>query len=82
MKRVGLIFNDKECQVLNFTDITAYKNLEEEKETSRLLKTLNESVHHEMIGPLKTNVDICKRLAASLPNKAEKRMIQTVLISS
>ena len=77
-----MIFNDVECQVLNFNDITSYKRLEEEEEMSRLLKTLNASVHHEMIGPLKTSVDICKRLVVKLPNKEEKRMVQTVLLSS
>ena len=82
VKRVGMTFNDRECVVLNFTDITTYKKLEEERETSKLLKALNASVHHEMIGPLKNSVDICKRLIALLPNKAEKRMLQTVLISS
>ena len=77
-----MTFNDVECQVLNFNDITSYKRLEEEEEMSRLLKTLNASVHHEMIGPLKTSVDICKRLVEKLPNKEEKRMVQTVLLSS
>ena len=82
VKRMDLTFNDIECQVLSCNDITAYKRLEEEEEMSRLLKALNASVHHEMIGPLKTSVDICKRLIGKLPNKEEKRMIQTVLISS
>ena len=27
VKRMDLIYNDKECQVLNFTDITTYKRL-------------------------------------------------------
>ena len=28
LKRIGLSFNNKNCQVLNFTDMTAYKQLE------------------------------------------------------
>ena len=27
VKRIDLIFNETECQVINFTDITAYKRL-------------------------------------------------------
>ena len=27
VKRMNLIFNDKECQVVNFTNITTYKRL-------------------------------------------------------
>ena len=65
VKRMDLIFNDQECQVLNFNDITTYKRLKKEEETSRLLKTLNASVHHEMLGPLSTNVEIAKRLIQS-----------------
>ena len=48
--------------MINFSDITAYKRLEQEKEMNRLLKTLNTSVHHEMLTPLKANVDIAKRM--------------------
>ena len=81
VERVEIIYNDKECLLFNFKDITALKKLDEEKETSRMLKVLNASVHHEMIGPLKTSVDICKRLIPQWPNKQEKRMLQTVLIS-
>ena len=52
VKRIEMIFNDKECLVLNFTDITPYKSLTQEKERSLLLKTLNASVHDEMKSPL------------------------------
>ena len=48
--------------MINFSDITAYKRLEQEEEMNRLLKTLNTSVHHEMLTPLKANVDIAKRM--------------------
>ena len=67
--RMPLIFNDKECQVINFTDITTYKRLEQEEETNRLLTTLNETVHHSMIGPLKSNLGSSMRLFRKLKNK-------------
>ena len=69
--------------MINFTDITAYKRLKQEEETNRLLKTLNTSVHHEMLAPLKANVDISERLVKSLQKfPYEKKMAETVLISS
>ena len=56
VKRVEMTFNDINCQVINFTDITTYKLLKQEEETNRLLQALNTSAHHEMLGPLKTNI--------------------------
>ena len=75
VKRGKLTFNDSECQLLNFTDITMYRRLKKEEETNRFLKTLNASVHHEMIGPLKVNVELCERLISKLPNTQEKYLI-------
>ena len=66
VKRMDLLFNAKECQVLTFTDITMYKQLKQEAEKSRLLSTLNTSVHHEMLGPLKANIEFSERLIRSL----------------
>lgn len=44
---MSMSFNDKECQVLNFTDITTQKRLKHEEEKSRLLETLNlVKMHH------------------------------------
>ena len=56
VKRMDLLFNDKECQLLSFADITTYKRLKQEEETNRLLKMLMTSVSHEMLAPLKANV--------------------------
>ena len=82
VKRVEMIFNDINCQVLNFTDITTYKLLKQEEETSRLLQALNASAHHEMLGPLKTNVEFSNRLVNLLRDKEHKKMCQTINISS
>ena len=69
--------------MINFTDVTAFKRLKQEEETNRLLKTLNTSVHHEMLAPLKANVEISSRLVKSLQNFLhEKKMAETILISS
>ena len=55
-------FNNKVCQLLNFTDITHLDRLKKVEEKSRLLSTLSTSVHHEMIGPIKSNIDFSERL--------------------
>jgi len=69
VQRMDLTFNDTDCQVLNFTDITTYEKLKREEEMSSRLKALNASVHHEMLGPLKANVDICRRLIKLLSSQ-------------
>ena len=83
VKRTNLFFNEKECQVLNFTEITAYKRLEQERETNKLLKTLNASVHHEMLTPLKANVEMAERLYRCLHSfPHEKKLAQTISYTS
>ena len=86
VKRFDLTINEKLCLVLNLTDITAYQRLKNEKEKSSLLSTLNTSVHHELIGPLKINVEMAKRLML-VANKVKlppqmREMAQTIEISS
>ena len=74
IKRNDLLIDEKECQVVSFIDITTYKMLQKEKERSELLKTMNTTVHHELMAPLHANVVICKRLISNLENnqKAQK----------
>ena len=74
VKRVEMTFNEINCQMFNFTDITTYKLLKQEEETSRLLQALNTSAHHEMLGPLKTNIDISTRLVKKLKDKDQRKM--------
>ena len=64
--RMPLIFNNLECQVINFTDITTYKRLEKQEQTNSLLKMLNMTVHHSMISPLKSNLAMSMRLIRNL----------------
>ena len=76
-------FGDQESSVINFTDITAFKRLKHEEETNNLLKTLNASIHHEMIVPLKINVDLGTRLKKCLKKfPHEKKLAETITISS
>ena len=66
VKRTNLLFSGMECVVLNFEDITAIKKLKKEEEKSRMMSNLYSSVHHEMIGPLKSNEEAAVRLIRSL----------------
>ena len=80
---MDLIFNGKECQILNFTDLTTYRRLEQEKEANNLLKTLNASVHHEMIAPLKGNIELLMRLLKGLKkHREQKQMVSTIIITT
>ena len=72
-----------ECQVVNFTDISNYSMLQKEQENNELLKNLNTTVHHEMLAPLRANIDICQRLLRNLKNDEQsKKMAQIILVSS
>ena len=62
IKRSELLIDDKESTVINFTDITTYRRLKKQEETNSLLRTLNTTVHHEMLAPLKANIQICGRV--------------------
>ena len=80
---MDIIFDEQECQIINITDLSAYVKLRKQEDTNQLLKTLNTSVHHEMLTPLKTMIEICQRLILKLKNYSqEKRMLETVLFSS
>ena len=63
-----------------------YVRLKREEEKNRLLSTLNMSVHHEMIGPLKININVIQRLLRHLKglenSKELREMASMVLISS
>ena len=62
VKRLDLTFSGTDCQLITFTDITAFQNLEKEKKISQMLKMLNRSVSHEMLGPLNSNVQLTNLL--------------------
>ena len=47
-----------------------------------LLKTLNATVHHEMLAPLKGNLELSMRLNRSVKSKMQKKMAQTIFIST
>ena len=75
-------FNDEECQVLNFTDITPFESLKQEKEANKLLKTLSASVSHEMVAPLNANIDIAELLLERITKEEERHMLKMIITSS
>ena len=62
VRRMNITFSKKKCQVLNFTDVTSSIMMEREKQKYETMKSLNTSVHHEMIGPLRAQKSISKSL--------------------
>ena len=52
VKRMDLTFNDRDCQLITFTDITAFRNLEKAKKMTQTLKIMNRAVSHELLAPL------------------------------
>lgn len=82
VKKIDFIFNDQSCKVINFTDISTYNRLQKQEEINRLLRALNMSVHHEMLAPLKANMEISMRLYNRLKQEDLKQMAQIINISS
>ena len=83
---MDLTLHEKECQVLNFTDMTMDLQLKREEEKNRMLNALNMSVHHEMLGPLKVNMDTSSSLIKILERQnnsaTTRKLAQTILVSS
>ena len=66
IKKINMNFNDKVSTVINFTDVTSVYQLKKKEDANLYLKTLIASVHHEMLVPLKVNVEMAERLINKL----------------
>ena len=83
MTQSELILNEKESIVVSLTDITAYKRLRMQEHNNLLLKHLNATVHHEMLAPLKANIEISGRIIRRLKKDPETcKMARIIFISS
>ena len=83
VKRMSLNFNEKESTVINFTDISSFYKLKQKEDANNLMKTLITSVHHEMVVPLKVNVEMAERLISRLVHMpAEVKLVRNILIAS
>ena len=56
--------------------------LKGEQEKSKQLMTLSASVHHEMLSPLRINVEVAKHLIDHISNPSLKEKAELILISS
>ena len=56
-------FDGKESQLLTFNDMTVYKRLQVEENKNRQLKSLNASMQHEILTPLKINLQVAEGLS-------------------
>ena len=82
VSRMEIIFNGKESQLLTITDITIYKKLEAQQIKNRLLTTMNASMHHEILTPLKVNIQICEKLSKLQDTAQLKEIAQIISVSS
>ena len=68
IKKISMNFNGKVSTVINFTDVSSVYQLKQKEDANSQLKTLIASVHHEMLVPLKVNVEMAERLICNLAN--------------
>ena len=83
IKRSSLLIDEKQSTLINFSDISDYRKLKKQEQITMLLKTLNATVHHEMLAPLKANIQICNRLLKLVKcNKEAKKLAQVLFVSN
>ena len=58
------------------------KRLNEEQEKSKQLTNLSTTVHHELLGPLKSNIDFADYLVRHLKDSNMRKKAKLILISS
>ena len=58
VKRLDLTFNNRDCQLITFIDITAFRNLDKAKKMTQTLKIMNRAVSHELLAPLSSTVQL------------------------
>ena len=68
--------------MVNFNDISTYKKLKQEMSNHQLFKQLHTTVHHEMLAPLRSIVDVCERLMRIVSCKETKELVQIIFIAS
>ena len=82
VKRMSVTFDDTECQMLNFTNITSFHKFKQEEQKSKLLQALNTTIHHEMLSPLTTNVMIADRLLKTVEKEQHLQLIRLIMTCS
>ena len=75
-------FNNFDCSLVTFTNISLYKQLKQQEEMSGILATLNASIHHEMLTPLGNNVQVATELQKQIKDPDHLEMIRIVHVNS
>ena len=52
IRKRKVFYDNKECQLLVFRDVTTHRLLEEERSKLKLMKLLHASVSHDLLNPL------------------------------
>ena len=74
-------FDGKESQLLTFNDMTVYKRLQVEENKNRQLKSLNASMQHEILTPLKINLKVAEGLSELKDLHKVREMAQVISVS-
>ena len=77
-----IIFNDRESQLLTLTDITIHRKLEQQENKNHMLTMMNANIHHEIVTPLKVNINVAEKLSKLKDVSQLKEMAQIVSVSS
>ena len=77
-----ILFEGKESELLTFIDMTVHKRLQTQEIKNELLVTLNASMHHEIVTPIKVNIEMAERLMELQDLSRLREMAKIVCISS
>ena len=80
--RMKIFFEGKESELLTFIDMTVHKRLQTQEIKNELLITLNASMHHEIVTPIKVNIEMAERLMELRDLSRLREMAKIVCISS
>ena len=58
-----IVFDDRESQLLTLTDITIHRKLELQENKNHILTMMNANMHHEIVTPLKVNINVAEKLS-------------------
>ena len=76
------MFNDEECKVVAFRDVTEVQRIAKIEETNKLLNLLTSSVTHEMLTPLRCIVSMCAQLLKELESSTKKSTAELIMITA
>ena len=79
--QIKMDFDGKESQLLTFNDMTVYKRLQVEENKNRQLKSLNASMQHEILTPLKINLQVAEGLSELKDLQKVREMAQVISAS-